>query len=91
MLLLAALFNFGLELFDLFFQGLVLIHLPLVFGAQASVEALAVVHHQVEDRRVTLETRADLVDALVAVGVEQPVEDLARLVQRGDRLARPAA
>ena len=67
----------------------VLIHLPLVFDAQTGVKALAVVHDQVEDRRVALQARADLIDTFIAVGVEQAVEDLIWLMHRRIALPRP--
>ena len=48
----------------------ILLHFPLVFFSQATLESLRVCHHQIEHTRLAFEIGTDLLDILAGVGLE---------------------
>ncbi len=67
----------------------ILFHLALVLVTEAALEAAALVHQQVENTGLALEPGAHLFDAFAGVGIKQTVENLLRLVHRGNRPTGP--
>ena len=68
----------------------IFLHFALILMAEAVLEAAALVHQQIQNAGLPLEPGTHLLDAFAGVGFEQPVENLLRLVHRGNRPAGPA-
>ena len=62
----------------------ILIHFALIGDTEPLVVTLAVIHQQIQNARITLESSPNLLDTFARVRVEQSIENLLRFVHGGN-------